>query len=157
LFVDSTNEENHDEGKSIGPDNELEEIRNKKPCDYFYQRNLTIFGVSVIYSFIEASYEQCSNYHELIKLSLDSGNVLTPMSILNYEKRYWIMVERVHTFKGFFFEKFNSFLKNRKEFINPTSDHIKSKALNQWWDTINEDLITILRFEFVFFFYVFFV
>jgi hypothetical protein len=156
LFVDSTNEENHDEEKSIEPENELEEIRYKKPCDYIFQRTVTIFGVSAIYSFIEASYEQCSNYHELIELSVDSGNVLTPMSILIYDKRYWFMVERVHTFEGFFFEKFNPFLNNKTEFKNLDQNR-KSEALKKWLDTINKDLITVLRFEFVFFFYVFFV
>jgi hypothetical protein len=158
----TTNEEDSDEGKSTRQEKEIKEIRvnishqitiHKKPCDNLYQGTVTILEVSAIYSFIEASTEQCSNYHELVKLSTDSEHILTPLSLLtssNDDKQCWFKVERVDTFKGFFTKKLKSFLKNNKDFRKPEPNR-KSEALMRWWDTIKEDLITILRFEFVFF------
>jgi hypothetical protein len=64
LFVDSTNEEDSDEGKSTGQEKEIKEIRvnmspqitiHQKPCDNLYQGTVTILDVPAIHSFIEAS------------------------------------------------------------------------------------------------------
>jgi hypothetical protein len=109
----TTNEEDSDEGKSTRQEKEIKEIRvnishqitiHKKPCDNLYQGTVTILGVPAIYSFIKASTEQCSNYHEHVKLSTDSEHILTPLSLLtssNDDKQCWFKVERVDTFKGF--------------------------------------------------------